>query len=105
MAPISYLNQYRARKKLKLVKSIQFQLKKSKYILHVTDKSGIFHLGNKTDYEQEAEVYRQKTGADIELESDPLWTVFDKVVHLLNIHIFSYHMTIYIVYFHRKLLH
>jgi hypothetical protein len=27
---------------------------------------------------------RQKTGAYIELQSDPLWTVFDKVVHLLN---------------------
>ncbi len=78
------------------------------------------------------------------MESDPLWTVFEKVVHLLNnlrskdqtraweldkmmpkrdkvalaylyfipkphkvtnIHILSYHMTIYIVYFHRKVLH
>jgi hypothetical protein len=72
MAPISYLNQYRARKELKLVKSIQFRLKKSKYILRVTDKSGIFHLSNKADYEQKAEVYRQKTGAYIELESDLL---------------------------------
>ena len=26
----------------------------------------------------------KKTGAYIEFESDPLWTIFDKVVHLLN---------------------
>jgi hypothetical protein len=84
MAPISYLNTYRARKELKLVKSIQFRLKKSKYILRVTDKSGIFHLGHKTDYEQKAEAYRHKIGAYIELESDPLWAAFDKVIHLLN---------------------
>jgi acyl-ACP thioesterase len=66
------------------MKSIEFRVKKAKYILRVTDKSGIFHLGNKTDYEQKVEAYRQKTGAYIELGSDPLWTVFEKVVHLLN---------------------
>ncbi len=59
-------------------------MKKEKYILCVTDKSGIFHLGTKTDYEQKAEAYRHKTGAYIQLENDPLWTVLDKVVHLLN---------------------
>jgi hypothetical protein len=77
MAPLSYLNIYRAQKELKLIKSIQFRIKKEKYILRVTDKSGIFHLGHAKDYEQKAEAYRQKTGAYIELESDPLWTVFD----------------------------
>ncbi len=79
----------------------------------------------------------------MELESDPLWSIFDELVHLLNnlcskdqirawqlekmmpkrdkmalaylyfipkphkvtnIHILSYNMTIYIVYFHRKVL-
>jgi hypothetical protein len=84
MAPISYVNTYRARKELKSIKSIQFRLKKANYILRVTDKSGIFHLGHAIDYEQKAEAYRQKTGAYIELESNPLWTVFDKVVHFLN---------------------
>ncbi len=83
-AHISYLNTYRARKESKLIKSIQYRIKKEKYIIGVTDKSSIFHLGNKTDYQQNAEAYRHKTGAYIELESDPLWTVFDKVVHLLN---------------------
>ncbi|CAF5083083.1 unnamed protein product, partial [Rotaria magnacalcarata] len=31
-----------------------------------------------------AEAYRQKTGAYIELDSNPLWSVFDKVILLLN---------------------
>jgi len=83
-APLSYLNIYRARRELKLMKSIQFRLKKENYILRVTDKSGIFHLGHSKDYERKAEAYRQKTSAYIELEINPLWTVFDKVVHLLN---------------------
>ena len=84
MAPLSYLNIYRARKELELMKSIQHSLKKGKYVLRVTDKSGIFHIGHVTDYAQKAEAYRQKTGAYLELASDPLWIVFDKVVHLLN---------------------
>ncbi len=67
-----------------VVKSIHSRIKKEKYVLWVTDKSGIFHLGNKSDYEQKAEAYCHKIGADIELESDPLWSIFDKVVHLLN---------------------
>jgi hypothetical protein len=69
---------------LKLIKSIQFRIKKENYILRVADKSGIFHLGHAKDYKQKAEAYRQKTGAYIELENDPLWSVFDKVVRLLN---------------------
>jgi hypothetical protein len=81
---LSYLDIHRTRKELKLIKSIQFRIKKENYILRVTDKSGIFHLGHAKDYEQKAEAYRQKTGAYIELENDPLWIVFDKVVHLLN---------------------
>jgi hypothetical protein len=84
MAPISYRDISRARKELNLVKSIESKLRKGKYILRFTDKSGIFHLGHATNYEQKAEAYRQKTGAYIELENDPLWPIFDKVVHLLN---------------------
>jgi hypothetical protein len=84
MAPLSYLNINHARKEYKLMKSIQHSLKKGNYILRVTDKSGIFHIGHAKDYEEKAEAYRQKTGAYIELTSDPLWTIFDKVVHLLN---------------------
>ena len=84
MAPLSYLNIYRARRELKLVKSIRYRLKKEKYILRVTDKSGIFHIGHRKDYEEKAEAYRQKTNAYMELATNPLWTIFDKVVHLLN---------------------
>jgi hypothetical protein len=84
MAPISYLSIYRTRKEWNLVKSIQLRIKKENYILRVTDKSGIFHLGTKADYEQKAEAYRHKTSAYVQLDNDPLWTVFDKVVHLLN---------------------
>ncbi|CAF4160468.1 unnamed protein product [Rotaria sordida] len=43
-----------------------------------------FAYSHANDYEQKAEAYRQKTGANIELETDPLRTVFDKVVCLLN---------------------
>jgi hypothetical protein len=84
MASISYRDIYRTRQELKLIKSIESKLRKGKYILRFTDKSGIFHLGHAKDYEQKAEAYRQKTNAYIELESNPLWPIFDKVVHLLN---------------------
>ena len=144
MAPLSYRDIYRTRRELKLIKSIESKLRKGNYILRFTEKSGIFHIGHATDYEKKAEAYRQKTGAYIELENDPLWTVFDKVVHLLNelrskdqirawqldkmmpkrdqvalaylyfipkphkvtnVHILSSIMTIYFVYFHRKVHH
>jgi hypothetical protein len=84
MASLSCLDIYRARKERKIMKSNQSRVKKENYILRVTDKSGIFHLADASDYERKAEAYRQKTGAYVELESDPLWSVFDKVVHLLN---------------------
>ena len=69
MTPISYLNAYRTRKELNLVKSIRYRLKKEKLILRVTEK---------------AEAYRQKTDAYMELETNPLAIVYDKVVHLLH---------------------
>ncbi|CAF4175015.1 unnamed protein product [Rotaria magnacalcarata] len=52
--------------------------------LSKSGKSGIFHIGNSVDYEKKAEAYRQKTGFYIELDSNPLWSVFDKVILLLN---------------------
>ena len=84
MAPLTYLNIYRARTERKLVQSIRFRLKKGQNILRVTDKSGIFHMGDIKDYEQKAEAYRQKTQAYMELTDNPLSTIFDKVVQLLN---------------------
>lgn len=84
MVPMSYLHTHRARREFKLIKSIQHRLKNSNQILRVTDKSGIFHLGDAKDYEQKVQEHQRKMGAYVELESNPLWTVFDKVVHLLN---------------------
>ncbi len=46
MTPISYLNTHRAREELKLVKPIQYRIKKEKYIIRITDKSDIFHLSD-----------------------------------------------------------
>jgi hypothetical protein len=59
-APLSYRDIYRARKELQLKKTTESKFKKEKYILRVTDKNGIFHLGHAADYEQKAEAYRQK---------------------------------------------
>ncbi|CAF1535325.1 unnamed protein product [Adineta ricciae] len=84
MAPVSYLHAHRARQERKLIQSIRYRLKKSNQVLRVTDKSGIFHIGDANDYEQKAEAYREKTKAYIELENDPLCVVFDKAVNLLN---------------------
>ena len=84
MTPLSYLNIYRARKELQLMKSIKWRVKKGNCILRMTDKSGIFHLGHTQDYEQKAQAYREKTQAYIELPTNPLSTTFYKVVHLLN---------------------
>ena len=57
MDSLSYRDIYRTRKEYKLIQSIESGLKKGKYILRVTDKSGIFHISHATDYEQKAEAY------------------------------------------------
>ena len=84
MAPLSYLDVNRARRELDVVKSIRYKLNKEKLILRVTDKSGIFHIGHSDDYERKVKAYQERTKAYIELPENPLWTVFDKVVRLLN---------------------
>ena len=84
MAYLSYLSIDRAIKEWHLVKSILRKVNKSKLILRVTDKSGIFHIGHAADYEKKALAYQEKTKAYIELPDNPLWQVFDKVVRLLN---------------------
>ncbi|CAF4122159.1 unnamed protein product [Rotaria magnacalcarata] len=55
------------------------------------------YLSKSVDYEKKAEAYRQKTGAYIELDSNPLWSVFNKVILLLNDlrskkHILTWHL-------------
>ncbi|CAF3736301.1 unnamed protein product [Rotaria socialis] len=65
-----YLSHYTNRLYAKFVTK---NLKTGNYILRETDKSGIFHVGHShsADYEKKAEAYRQKTGAYIELDSNP----------------------------------
>lgn len=82
--PISYLHLSRTRDELKLVQSIRTRLKRAGQILRVADKGGIFHIGNIEDYARKEEAYRLKTQAYEELNINPLWTTFDKVVRLLN---------------------
>ena len=82
--PISYLQFSRTQNELKLVQSIRSRLKRTGQILRVTDKGGIFRIGNVDDYERKAEAYRMKTQAYQELNTNPLWNTFDKVVRLLN---------------------
>ena len=86
MAPISFIDRIRARRELKLIKSIRGKLKKHRLVLRETDKSGVFHIGPEMDYEQKATEYRMKTRAYEELPSNPhpLNEVFLKVGRLLN---------------------
>ncbi len=60
MARLNYCEIYRTEREMKLMKSIHTNLKKGKYILLVTDKSGISHLGYVKDYKQKAEAYQAK---------------------------------------------
>jgi hypothetical protein len=84
MALMSYIEIHRTRSECRLVESIRHCLSKSNNLFRVTDKSGIFQVGHVTDYEQKAEVYCRRTQACIESESNLLWSVFAKVVQLLN---------------------
>ena len=84
MAPLSLYDEIRARRELRLVKSIRRKLKKHKLVLRPTDKSGVFHIGSASDYERKAIEYRSKTGAYTELSSDPLREIVDKVDRVLN---------------------
>jgi hypothetical protein len=50
----------------------------------VSDKSGVFHIGSKSDYDRKVLLYQDKTKAYVELPNDPLMETFNKVVRLLN---------------------
>ncbi|CAF3713387.1 unnamed protein product [Rotaria socialis] len=84
MKPLPLMNQLRARRELKLIKSIRRKLKKHKLILRQTDKSGVFHIGHLRDYERKAYLYRTTTGAYEELSTNPLNDIFHRVTNLLN---------------------
>jgi hypothetical protein len=84
MTPLPLMDQIRALRELKLVKSIRQKLIKYKLILRETDKSGVLHIGRAIDYERKAAEYRQKTGAYEQLTSNPFNDIIYRVTHLLN---------------------
>ena len=81
---LSYRDIYRTRQELKLVLSIKRKLKKLPIVIRESDKTGIMHIGYKTDYDRKVLLYQQKTNAYTELSSNPLTETFNKVIHLLN---------------------
>ena len=81
---LSYLDLYRMRNDLKLLYSVRRKLRKAACIIRVSDKSGVFHIGLKSDYEKKVSLYQQKTKAYVELPSNPLMEIFYKVVQLVN---------------------
>ncbi|CAF1516061.1 unnamed protein product, partial [Adineta ricciae] len=84
MKPLSLTDQLRARRELKLVKSIRRKLKKYKLVLRKTDKSGVFHIGCAVDYKRKAVDYRLTTQAYEELNTNPFnQTIYD-ITHQLN---------------------
>ena len=83
-APLSFTDQIQARREFNLTKLIRRKLKRSKLILRETDKSGVFHIGQASDYEKKADMYRIKTGAYEELPSNPFEEILIKVVRFLN---------------------
>jgi hypothetical protein len=50
----------------------------------VSEKSDIFHVGSKIDYEKKVLFYQDKRNAYLELPFDPLMETFNEVVRLLN---------------------
>jgi hypothetical protein len=81
---LSFYDELRARREFNLVKSIRHKLAKAKLILRPTDKSGVLHIGQASDYERKATEYRAKTSAYIELPSNSLDNIFEKVTRLLD---------------------
>jgi hypothetical protein len=53
-----------------MIRSIQRQLKSSNSIIRPTDKSKVFHLGSKQDYDRKALEYMQKTNAYKEISTN-----------------------------------
>ncbi len=84
MAPIPFIDLLRARRELRIVRSIRYKLIKYKLVLRRTDKSGVFHIGQAQDYHRKAMEYFRKTGAYQQLRANPLNESFFKVIQLLN---------------------
>jgi hypothetical protein len=63
MASLPFIDLLRARRELRIVRSIRYKLIKYKLVLHRTDKSGVLYTGQVQDYHRKAKEYRQKPGA------------------------------------------
>lgn len=81
---LSVYDDTRAHYELNVVRSIRRKLNSAKLVLRETDKSGVFHIGSKEDYERKAIEYRAKTGAYVELSENPFPDILAKVTRLLN---------------------
>ena len=84
MAPLSFIDQMRAQREYKLVKSIRRKVRKEKLILRVCDKGGGFYLMTKSEYERKASEYRQETNAYEEISYNPLEELITNVTNVLN---------------------
>ena len=69
---LSYQDMHRARQDLKLLLSIKRKLRKLPVIIRQSDKSGVLHIGYKSDYERKVLAYQEKTKAYVELASNPM---------------------------------
>jgi hypothetical protein len=81
---LSYHDIHRTRKDLKTILSIKRKLKKISVIIRESDKSGIIHIGYKSDYDKKVLLYQEKTNAYREISLNPLTDTFHKVIRLLN---------------------
>lgn len=81
---LSFHDMHRTRQDLKLLLSIKQKLRKLPVIIRQSDKSGVLHIGYKSDYERKVLAYQEKTKAYVELALKPLEETFFKAVRLLN---------------------
>ncbi|CAF3344148.1 unnamed protein product [Rotaria sp. Silwood2] len=84
VAPLSYVDNMRAQREFKLVKSIRRKAQKAKLIIWVCDKGGGLHIENKSDYERKAAKYREDKNAYQELSYNPLMEILTNVTNALN---------------------
>ena len=81
---ISFVDLLRTRQEYKTIKSIQQKLHQYQLVLRRSDKSGVTHIGHAADYERKAIDYRTRTGAYMELPSNPYNDILQKVTRTLH---------------------
>ncbi|CAF1440935.1 unnamed protein product [Adineta steineri] len=83
-APICYKDQLQAQEQARIAKSIRNKIKKKQLILRITDKSKIFYIGSKIEYEKKAVKYFSDTNAFAELTNNPFNEILNEVIGLLK---------------------